>query len=179
MSTGRIQYLVLLGQARPALSASREMLAYLNHFGSGKPLADRVERKRIVGNVLVMLARRAHQILDPEAHLESIRNRAAIAHFAEDHVAVQLHLHLFASTHAPGNGDPQAGTGDVQNRAIKRLRGSGKDLDLGWIMRLIARLASPFDHLCGGRLWHRYFRRGKLRDIRNGVWASSLYQTVS
>jgi hypothetical protein len=45
-------------------------------------------------------------------------------------------------------------------------------------MRLIARLASPFDHLCG-RLWHRYFRRGKLRDIRNGVWASSLYQTVS
>ncbi len=37
-----------------------------------KALADRVERERVIGDVLILPAGRAHQILYPDAGLESV-----------------------------------------------------------------------------------------------------------
>ncbi len=173
MSPARIQHFLLLGQADPAGFASREMLAYFNDLGHRKALADGVERERIVGNVLVTLAGRAHQVLYPEARLESIRNRAAVAHFAEDDVAMQLHLYVLAAADPPGKGHAQTGAGNVQHCAIERLRWSRKDLDLRRILGLIARFTSPFCHLWLVRVGRGHLWRGDFRDVRNGVRAST------
>jgi hypothetical protein len=168
MFAARIQHIFLLGQPHAAGFALPEMLADIDNLRNREALADSVEGERIIGDVLILAASRANQVLYLESGLKSIRDSPAVAHLAEDDVAMELHFYVLPAADALVESNAHAGARDVDNRAIQRLARSWEDLDLGGIMGLIAGFRAPFDDL-----W-----RGKVRDVRNKAQARTLGQTV-
>jgi len=130
------------------------MLAHVDDFGDRKTLADRIEGERVFGNVLILAACGAHQVLDADAGVEGAGNGAAVADIAKDDVAMQLHLYLLASIDTLGKGDPQSGAGDVEYGSVNWFGRAGKDFELGGIVRRVAGLAAAFGRLfrCEKRL---------------------------
>jgi len=94
--------------------------------------------------VLLCLSGRANHVVDVDAGLKSFLDRAAVAYFAKDDVAMQLDLHVLTALDALGNSNAQAGGGNVENGSRDRFTWSGADLDLGRVVGEIASLGAAF-----------------------------------
>ncbi len=125
------------------------MLAELNDFGNREPFAHRVEGERIVGDVPLLATCGTHHALYANAGVEGAGDGAAVADLAEDDVVAQRHLHLRATIDTLGKGDPQSGTGEIQDGSIDGFTGTRADFDLGGVLGGVAGLVAPLGPLLG------------------------------